>query len=43
MQPEIIILSGLSQKEIPYDVTYTWNPKYDTSEPTYETETESRT
>ena len=44
MQLEIIILSEVSQKErqIPYDITYTWNLKYDTNETIYETETESR-
>ena len=37
MDLEIIILSGLSQKEkeIPYDTTYMWNIKYDTSELVY--------
>ena len=40
MQLEIIILSEVSQKErqIPYDITYMWNLKYDTNEPIYETE-----
>ena len=37
-QPEIIILSEVSQKEIPYNIIYTWNPKYNTNEPIYETE-----
>ena len=27
MQLEIIILSEISQKEIPYDITYIWNLK----------------
>ena len=37
MDLEIIILSELSQKEkeIPYDTTYMWNIKYDTSELVY--------
>ena len=46
MQLEIIILSEVSQKEkdkIPYDITYMWNLKYDTNEPMYKTETDSRT
>ena len=45
MQLEIIILSKVSQKErqIPYDITYTWNLQCDTNEPIYETETESQT
>ena len=40
---EITILSEVSQKErqIPYDITYMWNLKYDTSEPIHETETDS--
>jgi len=28
--------------QTPYDITYVWNLKYDTDEPTYETETESQ-
>ena len=37
MQLEIIILNEASQKEkaVPYDITYMWNPKYSTNEPTY--------
>ena len=31
------------ERPIPYDITYMWNLKYDTTEPTYETETESWT
>ena len=27
--------------QIPHDITYMWNLKYDTDEPVYETETES--
>ena len=26
------------ERQIPYDITYTWNPKYDTNEPIYETD-----
>ena len=39
----MIILSEVSQKkrQIPYDITYIWNLKYDTNEPIYETETDS--
>ena len=43
MDLEIIILSEVSQKEIPYDITYMWNLKYDTNEFIYETETDSQT
>ena len=31
------------ERQISYDITYMWNLKYDTNEPIYETETESRT
>ena len=30
------------ERQIPYDITYMWNLKYDTNEPIYESETESR-
>ena len=44
MDKEINILSEVkSERQIPYDITYMWNLKYDTNEPIYETETESRT
>ena len=32
-----------SEKHIPYDITYMWNPKYGTNEPIYKTETDSQT
>ena len=41
MQLGIIILSEVKSKrerQIPYDVTYMWNLKYDTNEPIYKTE-----
>ena len=41
MQPEIIILSEISQKENDNDIPYMWNFKYDTNEPIYETETKA--
>ena len=31
------------EKQIPYDIIYMWNLKYDTKEPIYETETDSQT
>ena len=31
------------ERQIPYDVTYMWNLKYDTNEHIYETETDSQT
>ena len=31
------------KRQISYDITYMWNLKYDTNEPSYETETESWT
>ena len=30
------------ERQIPYDITYMWNLKYDTNEPTYKTETDSQ-
>ena len=40
MQLEIIILSKSErERQLPYDITYMWNLKYDTNEPIYETET----
>ena len=30
------------ERQIPYDITYMWNLKYDTNELTYETETDSQ-
>ena len=32
-----------SERQTPYDITYTWNLKYDTNKPIYETETKSGT
>ena len=32
-----------SERQIPYDITYLWNLKYDTNEHIYETETDSQT
>ena len=39
MDQQIITLSEVSQKrrQIPYDITYMWNLKYNTNEPIYET------
>ena len=31
------------ERQIPYDITYMWNLKYDTTEPIYKTETDSKT
>ena len=41
MQPEIIMLSQVRKRKIPYEISYMWSLKYDTNEPTYETETET--
>ena len=30
-------------RQTPHDIIYMWNPKYDTKEPIYETETDSQT
>ena len=44
MDLEIIILSeSKSERQIPYDISYMWNLKYDTNELIYETETDSQT
>ena len=31
------------ERQIPYDITYMWNLKYDTNESIFETETDSKT
>ena len=31
------------ERQIPHDITYVWNLKYDTNEIIYETETDSQT
>ena len=41
MDLDIIILSEVRserQRQIPYDITYIWNLKYDTNEHIYQTE-----
>ena len=45
MQLEIIMLSEISQEErqIPFDIAYMWNLKYDTNGHPQETETDSQT
>ena len=43
MDVEIIILNEVSQRHIPYDITYMWNLKNDTNELIYKTETDSQT
>ena len=45
MDLEIIILSEISQTErqMPHDITYMWNLKYDTNELIYKTETDPQT
>ena len=30
------------ERQIPYDITYMWDVKYDTNEPIYKTETDSK-
>ena len=37
-----IILPSMSERQILHDMTYVWNLNYDTSEPIYETETETQ-
>ena len=42
MDLEIIILSKSErERQIPYDITYMWNLKYNTNELIYETKTDS--
>ena len=44
MDLDIIILSEVwleRQRQIPYDITYMWNLKYDTNESIYQTEIDS--
>ena len=41
-QLEIIILSE-SEREIPYNITYMWNLKYNTNEFVHKSETDSQT
>ena len=46
MDLETVIQSGVKserERQIPYDITYMWNLKYDTNEPIYQTETDSQT
>ena len=44
MDLEIITLvKSERERQIPYDITYMWNLKYDTNELIYETETDSQT
>ena len=38
---EIIILSEVRQRQIPYSITYMWNLKYDLNKHIYETKTDS--
>ena len=41
---EIIILSEVKsdkERQIPYDITYMWNLKYDTNELIYETDSQT--
>ena len=41
---EILILSKSDrERQMPYDITYMWNLKYNTNELIYETETDSQT
>ena len=42
MDLEIIILTKISQRQIPYDIIYMWNLKYDTNEHIYKTKTTHR-
>ena len=37
------IKQSQKERQIPYDITYMWNLKYDTNEPIYKAETDSQT
>ena len=43
MEIEILTLSEVRKRKIPYDITYMWNLKYGTDDHIYETETDSQT
>ena len=43
MDLEIIIRSEVRERQIPHDIIYVQNLKYDTNELLYETETDSQT
>ena len=43
MELEILILSEVRKRKIPYDITYIWNLIYGTNEPIYRKETNSWT
>ena len=40
---DLEIVSQKKERQIPYDITYMWNPKYNTNKLIYETETNSQT
>ena len=41
MDLEIIITSEVSQRQIPYDITYIWNLKTDANELMYKTDSQT--
>ena len=41
MDLEVVILSELGQRQMPYDITYTWDLKYDTNELICETDSQT--
>ena len=45
MQLEMLIVNEVSQKnsQIPQNITYMWNLKYDTNKPIYKAESDSET
>ena len=43
MDLEITKMSEVRERQIPYNIIYMWNLKYDTSELIYKTETDSQT
>ena len=43
MDLEITKMSEVRERQIPYNIIYMWNLKYDTNELIYKTETDSQT
>ena len=40
---DYLTMKSERERQIPYDITYMWNLKYDTNELIYKTETDSQT
>ena len=42
MELKILILNEVRKRQLPHDISYMWNLKYDTNDPIYKTETDHR-